>query len=247
MAKVINTHMHLGQSYLTDTILTEEMVLQNMEENGIDGAMVYPIVEPKPDNKTAHDMIYEFAKRNPGKIWGVVDMHPRHPEEEYRAEVKRCIEELGFVAIKYHPLLQAMNPDSSVSDKVFRIANELKVPLIVHTGNGIPYALPSRMIPKAMQYPDLKIVLAHAGTYMFSSEAMIAAELCPNIYLEPSWCEVHHIQQMISRFGSKRVMMGSDIPVNTAIEVAKARALKISEEDRANYMGETAIEFYGLK
>ena len=57
MGKIINTHIHLGGSWVTDSEYTEEQLLQNMEENGIDGMMVLPLAEPKPDNFEAHDRI----------------------------------------------------------------------------------------------------------------------------------------------------------------------------------------------
>ena len=59
---------------------------------------------------------------------------------------------------------------------------------MVHTGPGIPFALPALCIPAARKYPDLKIVLAHAGFAVFTAEAQVAATVCDNLYLETSWC-----------------------------------------------------------
>lgn len=246
MAKIINAHIHLGGSFVTDSCYTEEQLLKNMEDNHIDGMVVLPLAEPTPDNFEGHNRIYRFAQQHPGKIWGVCDMHPRHPEEVYCNEVRRCVKELGFVALKLHPLLHGVNPMSGVADKAYRIADELNIPLMVHTGLGVTHS-PALYIKKAQQYPNLKIILCHAGTMDKANEAILAAQMCPNIYLEPSWCPSHYIERMIKTIGADRVIMGSDGLPSTAIELAKARNMNVSEEDREKFMGLNAIKVYNLK
>lgn len=247
MSKIINAHIHLGGSFVTDSYYSEEQLLSCMEENHLDGMMVLPLAEPTPDNIEGHNRIYKFAKANPGKIWGVCDMHPRHPEDEYCDEVKRCVLELGFVALKLHPLLHGVNAMSKVADKAYRIANELNIPLMVHTGLGVTMS-PLMYVKKAQQYPDLKIVLCHCGTMDKFNEALTAAQLCPNIYLEPSWCPSHYVERAIHTIGADRIVMGSDGLQSTAIEIAKANNMKtISQEEREKFMGLTAINLYNLQ
>jgi len=246
MSKIINSHIHLGGSHIIDANYTEEQLVKNMEENNVYGMMVLPIAEPKPNYREMHDRIYRFTQSMPGRIWGVADMHPRHEEEEYVNEVKRCVLELGFVALKLHPLLHAVNPASKVADKVFRVANELKIPLMVHTGLGITASPSAMLIERAMEYPDLKIVISHAGAGNAPREAIVPAKLCPNIYLEPSWCPPHHIQTMIKTIGADRVVMGSDGLTSTHMDIAGAAVMDISEEDRTKYLGLSAAKLYNL-
>ena len=246
MGKIINAHIHLGGSFVTDSYYTEEQLLKNMEDNKIDGMMVLPLAEPTPDNIEGHNRIYRFCQNNPGRIWGVADMHPRHPEDVYCDEVRRCVLELGFVALKLHPLLHGVNPLSKVADKAYKVANELKIPLMIHTGLGVSHS-PALIIKKARQYPDLKIVLCHAGTMDKANEAIMAAEMCPNIYLEPSWCPSHYAERMIKTLGADRVVMGSDGLPSTAMELAKAANMNISAEEREKFLGLSAIKLYNLE
>lgn len=58
---------------------------------------------------------------------------------------------------------------------------------MVHTGAGIPFALRSMVIPIARKFPDLNIVLAHGGNNISAGEALIVAQECDNVLLEPSW------------------------------------------------------------
>ncbi len=246
MGRIVNTHIHLGGSGVTDSVYTEATLLENMDSNHLDAMMVLPLSEPLPDNRTMHDRIYEFTKVRPGKIFGVVDMHPRHPYEVYFEEARRCIQDMGFVAIKLHPMLQGVNPVSKVADKAFRAANELGVPLMVHTGVMMGWT-PALLLNKAKEYPDLKIVLCHAGTLNGANEAIMVAELCPNVYLEPTWCPIHAIEKMIKVLGPERVTMSSDGPINTKQVICEAKNMNLSDYEREMYMGEAAIKLYNLK
>ena len=54
------------------------------------------------------------------------------------------------------------------------------------------------------------MILAHAGWGVYSAEALVAAEVCPNIYLEPSWCPSYIVRKMVDQVGAERVLFGSD-------------------------------------
>ncbi len=245
--EIINSHIHLGTSHILDSNYTEEQLLADMKRNGLSGMMVYPLVEPQPDNIEGHNRIHRFAQAHPGQVWGVVDMHPRHLEEDYCREVRRCVRDLGFVAIKLHPYLHGVNPNNSCTTKCFDMARELSVPIIIHTGLGIPFSLPALVTRRARQYPDVKIVLAHAGGQMFSQEAIFIAEMFENIYLEPSWCQAYRIKEFCSTLGKERVIFGSDGPANTMVEIAKVESVNLPQEQREWYFAKAARKLYNLK
>ena len=245
--RIIDSHTHLGQSRVTDSNYTEELWLKTMERYGLSGIMSYSLPNAYPDPFTVHNRIHEFSKAHPGKIWGVVDVNPCLDRDEYEKEVTRCIKELGFVAIKLHPYYDGCYPLSKHCDKVFEIASALDKPVIVHTGPGVPVALPSLMMTRAKQFPTVKIVLAHAGAHIYCDEAVIAAEHYENIYLEPSWCGAHQIQAMINKCGIERVLYGSDLPNNVGPELAKVEAINLTGREAELYLSGNAINLYGLK
>jgi predicted TIM-barrel fold metal-dependent hydrolase len=244
--KVIDTHTHLGASRTASIDIPEEIWLQTMKRYKLDGIFSYPLPDPFPDSRTVHDRIYKFAQDNPGRVWGVADINPRCDEEEYVTEATRCVKELGFVAIKLHPYLEATNPSGKHAVKVYETANRLNVPVIVHTGQGAPLALPSMMIPVARKYPYLPIVLAHAGAFVYFDEALIAAQLCDNVYLEMSWCGGPQLKAAINSIGVERLLFGSDGELNVGAELAKAEAMDLDEKMLERYLSGTAIELYKL-
>ncbi|MBI3972271.1 MAG: amidohydrolase [Chloroflexi bacterium] len=242
----VDTHGHLGPSPTGSTGETTEVeVLEAMEANGVTTTLVMP-QSLQPDERASHDRIARFVEANPGRIFGMASISPLWDEATYFAEARRCVRELGFKALKLHPGSYNTAPTQPRAEKCFRAAVELSVPLIVHTGLGAPAALPSLIIPRARQFPDLPIVLAHAGFVAYADEAVVAAQVCPNIYLEPSWCQYYQAKKMVAAIGSERMLMGSDHPPNLAVELAKWRATGISEDDLANVLGRTARRLFRL-
>ena len=241
--KVIDTHTHLGTSGISGWTVTEGDLLTAMDANGVDQALVMPhAVTANP--AAEHDRVAELCDREP-RFRGIVSLTPHQDEQSYRAEVSRC-RDMGFVAVKLNPMQHATSPLMPSAEKIFRTASELGLPVIVHTGLGGAWAMPSLLIPVAQRFPDLVIVLAHAGYAHYTEDARIAAEQCSNIYLEPSWCQVTAVAAMITAVGSGRVMLGSDHPLNLPVELAKYRALGLPDQELADVLGGTAAHVFQL-
>jgi predicted TIM-barrel fold metal-dependent hydrolase len=187
-----------------------------------------------------------MCQRNPGRFYGLASLSPHGDHDAYRREVERCVKDLHFVGVKLHTIGHGVNPLSADGDFVFATGHDLGIPVMVHTGPGVPFALPALCIPAARKYPGLKIVLAHAGFAVFTAEAQVAASVCGNLYLETSWCIVEDIRWMISTIGPDRVMMGSDLPSNVPVEVAKYKALDLDPKVYARVMCGNAIEVFKL-
>ena len=245
---IVDVHTHLGIDRVFDCEMTEEDILTTMQKNHIDVSIVQPnfgTVEIE-SMRQIHDRIYRMTQEHPGKIFGMATVNPHVSKEVYREEMHRCMEELGFVGIKLHPFAQACAPNSKDGYMVAEVAAELGVPLMIHTGSGIPQSLPSNVIEVAKAFPETKFILAHSGMIITAGEAALAAELCPNVYLGVSWTVPGTIRGFVQKFGSRRVLFESDEYLNAAAEIAKIGYLDFSEEDYANIMGETAKEVYGL-
>jgi hypothetical protein len=109
-------------------------------------------------------------------------------------------------------MYQALNPLSPRSDFFFHAALEHRLPVIVHTGTGAPFALPSLYIMPARKFPDLPIILARAGGGIYAAEAIVAATVCPNIHIELSSLMPHQIGEVLNHVPPGRLMAGSDLP-----------------------------------
>lgn len=246
MPRMIDAHMHLGEDLIYGSDDSEDVILGYMNEFAVDGVILQPGL--KTHNwRNACMRIRDFAQANPGRAWGIVSHTPHCSEDTYLQQVSWAVRELGFVGIKLHPEAYACPSNAPQAEKVYRAARALQVPVMIHTGNGVPAALPSLAIPPALAYPDVTFVLAHAGGGLFGREALVAAQVCKNIYLETSWCNVNMIQKFIEQIGCERVMFGSDLPVNFSVEREKYRALHLPEETLAWCLGRTAETVFSLQ
>lgn len=244
MGNIIDSHFHLGSCRVFDADFGEADVNTAMEENGVDRMILQPY-PGAPDPVAVHDRIAAMA-RTSERIFGLASLSPHMDHAAYHAEVSRCVKELGFVGVKLHTLGHAVNPRSRDGEVVFSTAKELGVCVMVHTGAGVPFADPAQVASRARQFPDVTIVLAHAGMGIFSGSAIAMAESFDNIVLEPSWCRPPDIAQMVKLVGSGRVMLGTDHPLNVGPELAKYRSLGLSQQQLDDVLGGTAQRVFNL-
>lgn len=154
----------MGKDVVFGHVITEENLLDGYKDTIVQGAIVQPSL-PRfslKANKEIHDRIFEFSKCDKMKIWGMASIYPHFTQEEYREEAIRCVKELGFVGLKLTPIGHACDPESEDGMYAFSVAAELGVPMMVHTGSGIPFSSPMHILKAAKEYPELKIVVAHS-------------------------------------------------------------------------------------
>ena len=215
-----------------------------MDAAGVDRALLipFPVVE---DYRREHDLIASATRSHPDRFAGTVCLNPFVPESEFRNEVRRCREQHGFRAMKLQPQYQGLNPISERSDFLFDAALENGLVLVCHTGTGAPYALPALFIHPARRYPDLRIVIAHGGGGVYALEAIVAATVCPNIYIELSTLTPHTVLEVLAHVGPERLMAGSDLPESLDTEIGKILGLPIPDEAKRAILWETPAALFG--
>jgi predicted TIM-barrel fold metal-dependent hydrolase len=242
--RLYDAHAHLGEARHSGRRQSADDLLRSMDRTGIDRALLipFPVVD---DYRAAHDGIAAAMRAHPDRFSGAACMYPFVPEAEFRQEVRRCAEELGFRALKLQPQYQALDPVSGRADFLFAAALEHRLTVVVHTGAGAPFALPSLYIMPARRFPDVPIVLGHAGGGVYVLEAIVAATVCPNIYVELSSLMPHHVQQVLAHVPAERLMIGSDLPESAEVEMGKILGLGVAPVVCARILWGTAEELFG--
>jgi len=244
--QVIDGHAHLGSCRVFDLEVRAEELVGAMDKHKIDAAVVMPF-PGAPDPLRVHDEIADLAQKHPGRIYGMVNLNPHCDRGQYEAEVRRCVEGLGFVGVKLHTVGHAINPLSADASKAFELAQELEIPVMVHSGPGIPFALPSHCLPRAQEFPEVAIIIAHAGFTILTGEAFAVAKASPNIYLESSWLFAGDLKWLIGALGAGRVMMGTDLPGNVGPTLAICESAGLTEEEKRLYLGGTALNLFKIR
>jgi predicted TIM-barrel fold metal-dependent hydrolase len=244
---IVDAHAHLGYDYVFEHDFNLQNLLEGMEKNGIDISIVQPGTTFDLKNAIKqHNNIAKLSKKLPGRIFGMANPNPHLSRSKYREELERCVKDLGFIGVKLHPFAHAINPNSSTGRNVFEVASHLNIPVMVHTGSGIPWSLPSILEPIAKDFSSLKIILAHSGGNLFVEEALLVAKNCPNIYLEASWTASSAIYRFCKVLGPDRIMFGSDHPENIPTELAKFRSIGLNQDELEWCLGKTAIKVFNI-
>jgi predicted TIM-barrel fold metal-dependent hydrolase len=216
-----------------------------MDRHGVDVSVVQPF-PGAPDPAAVHDMIAALGREHPGRIFGMASLNPHQDHGAYRAELERAVRDLGFVGVKAHALGHAINPRSKDARMIFQTAADLGIPVMVHTGHGVPFAEPVMWLPLAREFADTTVILGHAGAPMFTGPAIVAGEVASNIVLETSWCSPHDIGRAIKALGAERVLFGSDLHFNPGVELAKYRAIGLTDDVLRLTLAENALRVFGI-
>lgn len=237
--RVFDTHTHVGRAVHSGRAFTAAQLLESMDAAGVDRALVipFPLVE---DQRAAHDEIGRAVLEHPERLTGACCLNPYLPREEFRAEVRRCVEQYGFRALKLQPQFQPLNVLLPNSDLLFETSVEFSLPVICHTGAGAPYALPSHFMMPARRFPEARLVLAHCGGGLYAGEAIVAATFCPNIWLELSSLMPHHVLEVLRHIPAQRLMIGSDLPESLETEIGKIIGLPVDRDSIAAILHATA-------
>jgi hypothetical protein len=246
MAVIVDVHVHLGYDESFDVDFRPEYIHQMFRDGLVDRAIIQPATAIFLDGaRQQHDAVARMLGEYPGRAFGMANPNPHLPEEIYRAEILRCIRELGFIGIKLNSVAHAAPINGQAAQKVYRAAKEMDVPVMLHTGGGPDFATPLEAIKAARAYPEVRFVLAHSGSGS-GSQSIVAAQTCPNIFLETSWCNVMFLEAAERQLGASRLLFGSDHFENIVVELAKHRAIGLSDEEVAMCLGGTATQVYRL-
>ncbi len=242
--RVYDAHAHLGLARHSEREATVDDTLRRMDAAGVDRTLLipFPVVD---DYRREHDAIAAALRSHPRRFSAAACLNPFIPQREFRDEVRRCREVHGFRALKFQPQYQGLNPLSPRSDFLFETALENDLVLVCHTGAGAPFALPSLYIHPARRFPELRIVLGHAGGGLYSLEAIVAATVCPNIYIELSTLMPHHILEVLSYVSAERLMAGSDLPESMDVELGKILGLPVEDPVKRGILWDTPAALFG--
>jgi predicted TIM-barrel fold metal-dependent hydrolase len=232
---------------LTDT-------LGAMDQAGVSVALLSAWHGPA-GSLISNDEVAEVVAAAPGRFAGVATVDLTDPVRAV-AEVRRCVRELGFVAVRVVPWLWNLPPNDRRYYPVYVACVELGVPFctqIGHTGPLCP-SEPGRPIPYLdevlLDFPELVVVGGHVG-YPWMAEVLSLATKYPNFHLDTSAYAVHRLPAELVEFlrgrGRTRVLFGSNWPMLApAACLARLADLDLDDEATALFLGGNARRVFAL-
>lgn len=247
---IIDPHVHIGHDTTFESNRTEDEVFNKMNEVGITAAIIQPAQFVTFDEyRVGHNRIYDFHLKHPNRIFGMFSLNPHWDADLYRNEARRCVNKLGFVAVKLTPLTHIANASVKRARLPFEVCRELGVTLMIHQGLGIPFSLAITYYDLIKEFSDVNVVLAHCGTMDNEDEGLILAKELENVYLELSVRSpnIRNIQTFAKEVGSNRMMYASDSPTEMAHVVWEIKNSGLSEEEIENILWKTAYNAFHLE
>ena len=154
-----------------------------------------------------------------GRLIAGFSIHPRDSLNiEHMRAYANSKQPNSVKLMKLHPTVQRFFPDVQAMMDVYAEAERLGVTVFFHGGRaGIepeashPFALPRHYEAVFANFPDLNIIIGHAGAR--DHEAMLElAKKYPNVWMDIHGQSVTRLDHMIKTLGGERLLFGTDWP-----------------------------------
>jgi predicted TIM-barrel fold metal-dependent hydrolase len=206
-ASLFDAHTHIGFNDPDGARLSGEQLIEILAALDARG-VVFPMHEPD-GYREANDLILSDAADSEGRL---VPFCRLNPNDDAVAEASRCIE-LGARGIKLHPRSDDFALDSPESREIFALAHQLRLPVLVHAGRGIP-ALGEHTLELSTEFPKAPIILAHAAVTDLSW-IWRHLDAHPNVFIDTSWWVPTDLMILFSHVPPGRILFASDVPYGT--------------------------------
>jgi len=232
--------------------------LKLMDEWGLERAAIVNYVSPDVMGFTdeTNAFVSKYCSAAPERLIPVGSIHPRYTKEP-GAEMAYLVEDLGIRMIKIHPPHQLFHPNDYLSGLealgvIYERAQEYKIPVMFHTGTSVfpgarvRYGDPLYLDDVAVDFPNLKVILAHGGRPLWMATAFFLLRRHNNIYLDISGIPPQRLLEYFPRIEeiAHKAMFGSDWPgpgVKSIREnIERFLKLPLSAEAKRKILYETA-------
>jgi predicted TIM-barrel fold metal-dependent hydrolase len=232
--------------------------LAYLDSAGIDRAVLinYPAQETLGFTADVNQWIVNYCKAAPERLLPCGGVHPRF-SNNVQADVENLLR-LGMRLFKVHPPHQLLYPNAYLTDckelaTLYRIAEQNGIPVMIHTGTSVlPHARskfgdPIYLDDIAVDFPKLKILMAHGGRPLWMDTAFFLLRRHANVFLDISGIPPKSLLEYFPRLEeiAHKTLFGTDWPGPGVPDVKRNlddfRALPLSENARRKILSENAL------
>lgn len=235
--------------------------LAHLDEAGVERAMLINYVAPELIGFTSevNQWVADYVKADPKRLLPCGSVHPRHTTN-VEADMEHIVR-LGIRMIKIHPPHQLLYPNEYLSgnrelEVIYRRAEQHGIPVMIHTGTSIfpgarnKYGDPIFVDDVAVDFPKLKIILAHGGRPLWMNTAFFLIRRNKNVYLDISGIPPKALLSYFPRLHeiASQTLFGTDWPGPGVPDIKQNlgdfRALPLSEADQLQILEKTALSIW---
>jgi uncharacterized protein len=236
-------------------------LLGYLDTIGVDRAVLINYVAPEVMGFTreVNPWVADYCKADPRRLIACGSIHPRHTSnvEQDMEEIIR----LGIRLLKIHPPHQQLYPNEYLSgvrelETIYSMAQAAGLPVMFHTGTSIfpgarnRYGDPIFVDDVAVDFPKLRILLAHGGRPLWMDTAFFLLRRHPNVYLDISGIPPKSLLEYFPRLEqiAHKTLFGTDFPspgvpdIKPNLDAIRALPLKPGTIDRI--ISKNALEIW---
>jgi predicted TIM-barrel fold metal-dependent hydrolase len=206
-AEVLDAHTHLGLDE-DGRSLTLPQLIALLDDAGARRACVFPLHDPErqPAYSVPNDRVLAWARESEQRL---IPFCRLDPAESPLAEAERCLA-AGARGIKLHPRAQDFVFDGPEMREVFALAEEARVPILIHAGRGLP-PLADGLADLALRYPGAVLILAHGA---ICDQGILTTRLAdhPGVLYDISCFFPIDVIELLARVPAERIVFASDPP-----------------------------------
>ena len=250
---------------LADRVLTPDGLRPFLQASGIDWAVALAEVNPATTGTTPNEFVADLCARanalpDPpggprGRLLPFASINP-FLVNDLAGELEKLVTEFGFRGLKAYPVYQHHYMNDTRLYPLYAKAQELGVPLLVHTGSSvfkgarIKYGDPLHLDDVAIDFPNLTILMAHSGRPFWYEQAFWMARQHANVYMEVSGLPAKKLLDYfpdLERLADK-VVYGSDWPGNPHLRrnVDAILALPLKDMTKEKLLWRNAARILGV-
>ena len=178
-------------------------------------------------------------------------------------EARDLVENHGVRGFKFHGIMQNAHPADRMAYPIYEVIAEHKLPAIFHTGHSgmgtgmrggggvrLKYGQPMLIDDVAVDFPDMKIILAHPS-WPWVDESLSMALHKENVFIDLSgWSPKYFAPQIIQYANTQlrhKMMFGSDFPLIHPLKwIEAAKSVGFKDEVLPLIMKDNAARLLGL-
>jgi len=205
--QVFDAHAHIGVD-VDGRTMTAAGMKERMDAAGVSRTIVFPLNDPnaRDDYSGPNEVIWDAYEQHPDRF---VPFFRLNPHKDCEAEFDRCVRR-GFAGLKLHPLSQEFELDDGRAVRLFEMASEAGLPVIIHAGFGMQRIV-EPLLPTVERLPELRLILGHAAMVEILAAARAFGDH-PNVLFETSVVRAKDLYVLFRSLDPSRISYGSDIP-----------------------------------
>jgi predicted TIM-barrel fold metal-dependent hydrolase len=210
---------------------TGEKLIAEMDESGVDKSVIFGVDwaygvtgEPKVTNREQNKYLADYAKEFEGRFIPLAALDPRRPDIIQQAT--EAIEEWGMKGFKLMPSA-GFKPNDPLCFPFYEKCAEWGVPIMFHSGGlefNWEYSSPNLIASAAEEYPEVNMIMAHAGLESWE-QCRLACAALPNCFMDISIRQFDYqinrqsfyrwLRDMIDWTGPWKILFATDAPLPT--------------------------------